>query len=48
VGNLFEESILGHGRWLENCSTEIQRVFHWRRTADRAIKTGQERRNKTN
>jgi hypothetical protein len=31
-----------------NCIIEIQRAFHWRWTADRAIKTGQERRNKTN
>jgi hypothetical protein len=34
VGNVFEESILGHGRCLENCTIEIERAFHWRWTAD--------------
>jgi len=48
VGNVFEESILGHGRCHENCTIEIQRAFHWRWTVDRVIKTRQERRHKTN
>ena len=42
----FEESILGHGRRLELHYRNP--AFYWRWTADRAIKTRQERRNKTN